>query len=312
VPGTLTGSVLVILVPAGVKPAAIGAEECPSTGTPTLCANPALDIGAKIPRAHNEVAYTFSLNPGNYTVAGFYELVAGGPRFVGSLVGVTVKSKATTSQALVVDYTKPATLNGKVTITAVPTSDPVTKVAVLACPASFPYTGGTPSESCVTKLTTATSSGTSASASYSMTGMPKGSYLAYPGYCAESGCVTSTSGVAVRLRMGQTTTQNLKTTFLQGDEGLVFGKVTVTGAPVGFSDTVAAIACNVATSACTAAIQPAHGDYNLLLGPGSYTVKGAYLVTTPSPGIFYGNPVPVVITAGLEVHEHLAVAYQGG
>ena len=295
---------LVIGAPNNFTPAVLGAEECPNTGSAGLCSSPVTDI------ASSNGTYSFTLSPGAYHMAGFYELMGGGPRFQGIVENVTVTSGKTTSTNLPVPYAKPATLAGKVTVTMVPKSDPVKSDVVLVCPSNEPYTGGTPASDCVSKGTKATSkttnSGISASANYSVPDFPAGSYLAYPGYCALSGCATSTSGVAVTLTANKTTTQNLKTTFLMGNQGLIFGKVSITGAPNGFTAQTGATACNVETSACQVAYQTT-GDYNLILPAGSYNVRGFYL----SGNTFvYGSPVPEVLTAGSTIHKHLTTAYQ--
>ncbi len=227
-------------VPPNFKPAVFGVEECPYTGSTELCANPVTTIAT--PAGHGAFGtFSLTLSAGSYNLFGFYELTSGGARFLGKASGdmngknkppaVVTSGETVNGATLLVKYAKPATLTGKATVTAVPKSDPVKHVTVLLCPSSTPYTGGTPSVSCVSGSFKATTSGTNASATYSLTGLPAGSDIAYPGYCAASGCATSTSGVAVTLTAGTTTTQNLKTTFLMGNQGLIFGKVTVTGAP---------------------------------------------------------------------------------
>ena len=157
---------LVIGAPNNFTPAVLGAEECPNTGSAGLCSSPVTDI------ASSNGTYSFTLSPGAYHMAGFYELMGGGPRFQGIVENVTVTSGKTTSTNLPVPYAKPATLAGKVTVTMVPKSDPVKSDVVLVCPSNEPYTGGTPASDCVSKGTKATSkttnSGISASANYSV------------------------------------------------------------------------------------------------------------------------------------------------
>ena len=46
-----------------------------------------------------------------------------------------------------------------------------------------PTPAARPRVSCVSGPFKATTSGTNASATYSLTGLPAGSYIAYPGYC---------------------------------------------------------------------------------------------------------------------------------
>jgi hypothetical protein len=300
--------VLVVGAPNGFSPAVRGAEACPNTGAPGLCSNPVTDI------ADFNGTYTLTLPPGAYHIAGFYELKGNGPKFLGVVENVSVTSSTTTTANLPVPYAKPATLTGKVTITNVPKSDPVRLVKPLLCPSSEPFTGGTPSSDCLTrgsKATTKTTAAGSISASgmYTQSGLPAGSYIAYPGYCAtqSTSCVVSTSGVAVTLTAGTVTTQNLKTTFLQGNQGLVFGKVTVTGAPTGFSPQLGAQACEVSTSTCVQVLEPTGQDYNLVLNAGAWDVQGFYLSgSTP----VFGSTVPEVVTAGSMIHAHLTVAYQ--
>jgi hypothetical protein len=257
--------------------------------------------------------FSFTLAPGSYQLRGFYELQGGGPRFLGGIAIVTVKSSQTTSVNLQVPYAVPATLDGTITVKNVPSSDPVKRLTVLVCPSNEPFTGGTPAGDCLTggakPIKTTTSTGVNDFGLYKVTGFPAGSYLAYPGYIALSGSATSTSGVAVKLKAGKTTTQNLKTNFLMGDEGLVFGKVSVTGAPTGFAPQLGAQACNVSTSNCVNAFELTGHDYNLILSAGAYDIRGFYLTTG---GTFeYGSTTPEVVTAGAMIKANLSVPFQG-
>jgi hypothetical protein len=295
--------------PKGFKPAVLGVEECPNTGTPTMCSNPTIQTGMFGTSSFN---YSYTLSPGSYNLAGFYELTENGPKFMGGVATASVTSNMNTNLVLQVYYQTPATLSGKITIKNVPKSDPVSRVTVLVCPSSEPYNGSTPAEDCLTGGATATkktaSSGAiSASGKYSVTGFPAGSWLAYPGYKALSGSTTSTSGTTVTLKAGKTTAQNLKTNFLMGNQGLVFGKVKVTGAPAGFSPQLGAQACSTTTSDCVTANQPNGHDFNLILGAGSYDVRGFYVTSGGSD--VYGSPVPEVVTAGAMIHANLPVAY---
>jgi hypothetical protein len=302
--------VLIVSYPRHFSPAVLGAEECPNTGSPTMCANPTID---NITPAGVSGNYSFTLSPGSYNLAGFYELQGGGPKFMGGVAVVTVKSSQTTGPInLQVPYKVPATLTGKITIKNVPKSDPVSHETVLVCPSSEPFNGSTPAEDCLTGGAKATkkvsSSGSiSDSGTYSVTGFPAGSYIAYPGYNALSGSVTSTSGTAVTLTAGHTTTQNLKTNFLMGTQGLVFGKVSVTGAPAGFSPQLGAQACSTTSSSCAVAFEQTGKSYNLIVNAGSYNVRGFYLTT--GGDFVYGSAVPEVVTAGAMIHAHLTVAY---
>ena len=294
--------------PKGFKPAVLGAEECPNTGM-GLCSNPVIDI------ASSAGAYSFTLDPGSYNIAGFYELKGGGPRFTGIVATVSVASGSTQTVNLPVFYAAPAKLTGTETVTMVPKSDPVKLVKPLVCPSNEPFTGGTPASDCVStgyKATSTTSkSGTiKASGTYMQGGLPAGSYIAYPGYCTNppSGCALSTSGVAVTLKAGKTTTQNLKTPFFLGDQGLIFGKVSVTGAPSGFSPQLGAQACQASSpSTCVTVFETTGQDYNLVLDAGAWNVKGFYV--SGSNEVF-GSAVPEVLTAGSTIHAHLTVAYQ--
>jgi hypothetical protein len=287
-------------------PAVIGVKACPNTGTKVMCANPVVAIASKTG------AYSVTLNPGPYNIQGFYRLEGVGPDFNGGVATLTVVSSMTVKLSPQVLYQAPATLSGKISITNVPKSDPVSRVTVLVCPSSEPFNGSTPAEDCLTgghKATSTTSSSGSitASASYSVSGFPAGSYVAYPGYTRLEGATTSTSGTAVSMTVGHTTKQNLKTNFLQGTQGLVFGKVSVTGAPSGFSPQLGAQACSTTSSSCVTTYQRTGHDYNLIVNAGSYNVKGFYLTTG---GTFvYGSTVPEVVTAGSMTHAHLTVAY---
>ena len=138
-----------------------------------LCSNPVIDI------ASSTGAYSFTLDPGSYNIAGFYELKGGGPRFIGIVVDglrdVGELGHRQPARALPV----PAKLTGTETVTRVPKSDPVKLVKPLVCPANEPFTGGTPASDCVStgrkaKSTTSKSGSITASGTYTQSGLPAG------------------------------------------------------------------------------------------------------------------------------------------
>ena len=84
-----------------------------------------------------------------------------------------------------------------------------------------------------------------------MTNLTAGSWTAYPGFCARSGCVTHTGDKqTAKLTKGKTTTLNLSTSFFLFGQALVYGTVSVNGAPSGFTPTSGASACQVGSSTC--------------------------------------------------------------
>jgi hypothetical protein len=324
--GTVTGTVRVTGAPKNFIPAYLGAGACPTTSPPNVaCSNPIYAL------ATNGV-YTLSLSPGTWRLSGFYENAPYGGAFLGAAQTVTVTGGETVRQNLTVPYKKPASLHGTITIKNVPPFDPVEQAQVLLCPSFAPYNGVTPSIACVTGYgnpggggTTTTivggttaaasaSTGSTFTASYSLTGLPPVAWTAYPGYCAQSGCgFNAKRGVPVTLRPGGSSTVNVSTNFLLPGESLLTGTVSVTGAPSGFADEVGVTACPVngqsGVSGCHSFYGISGNRYTMVLDPGQWSVKGFYLAE-PYDNAVDGPTQLVTLVKKHTTNLYLSVPYQ--
>jgi hypothetical protein len=307
-PGTVTGTVTITGAPAGFSPAFSGAGACP-TSTPAgqVCPNPVYALA-------NGGTYSLSLPAGKWHVTGFYENNAYGGAFLGDTKTVVVPAGGTVTRNLAVPYQVPAAIRGTVRVTHVPSGIQIQSISVLLCPSYAPYNGQNPSSiACVTSY------GQQApqkpySGTYQVTGLPPGSWTAYPGYCTEFGCaINAKAGSAVTLTSGATTVADLTTPFLTPDEGILTGTVTVTGAPAGFSDPVGVAACQPGGGEYCNAYPDVSGSsggtYTLLLANGTWSVNGFYLAPVFDNAIA-GAIQSVTISGGKTTTLNLTVPYQ--
>ena len=152
-----------------------GAGACPYTGgTETLCPNPAFSFATN-------GTYTLSLAVGKWTIAGFYESNGLNGAFLGTPEVVTVAKGKTITKDLTVAYQKPAAIKGSIRITGVPTGISIDELSVLLCPSYAPYNGTSASLTCVNGYGNQQGN----SSPYAVTGLPPGTWIAYPGFCSE-------------------------------------------------------------------------------------------------------------------------------
>jgi hypothetical protein len=253
--------------------------------------------------------YVLTLSPGRWVVAGFYETGPFGGAFLGTSVVVDVPSDGSVVQNLTVPYSAPAELTGTIRVSGVPPTDPVQQFLVLLCPSYAPYNGTTQSEACVNGYAPPPTPGAT-SATYQITGLPPGSWTAYPGFCAQSGCgFNAQAGVPVTLTAGKTTRANLATSFLLPGQALLSGTVTVLRPPSGFSNAVGVSACPAGTSTCQTFYVSSGTRFDFVLKAGTYTVNGFY-VATPFDNTVDGPSHTVTLTAGDTEHVDLRVPYR--
>jgi hypothetical protein len=298
--GTVSGSVKVTGAPKGFSPAYEGAGACPISAPPgKLCANPEYALA-------NNGNYSLTLTAGSWRVAGFYENNAFGGAFIGSSVVVNVPAGGTITENLTVPYSPPAAMKGTLSVRNVPTNEVIFEVTLLICPSFAPYHGGPAPIACVSAYANnpaPTSTPGSVSGSYSLTGLPPGQWVGYAGFCGDSGCITnSTHGKAFTLVAGRTSTIDFGTNFLLKDQSLLTGTINVTGAPVGFSDTVGITACESGTSTCQNVYEYElqGGTYDLVLNAGVWNVKGFYLAS-PYDNAIDGPTQTVVLTGDRQI-----------
>jgi len=302
--GTVTGTVTVTGAPTGFVPTYSGAGACPSGGPPGVaCANPVYSLA-------NGGVYTLSLTTGTWTISGFYELNGFGGVFLSTPQTVTVVAGGTVTQNFTVAYQKPAAIKGTIKVTGVPAGLQIYSLSVLLCPSFAPYTGGTPSIACVNGYGQQPYPAVNPSP-YQVTGLPPGTWTAYPEYCTEFGCATNAkAGKTVTLVAGHTTKVNLTTPFILPGEGLLNASVVVTGAPAGFTAPVAISACQVGGGSCQTSYYGFGGNtFNLLLGTGQWNVNGLYLVP-PFDNAIAGPTTTVTIKGGVTTTVALSVPYQ--
>ena len=307
-PGTVTGSVTVTGAPVGSAPTYVGAGACPYLGPSSLaalCPDPSYAL-------QYNGSYTFSLDPGTWVVSGFYEVNPFGGAFLGTPQVVTVTSGGTLTLDLTVPYVKPATLAALVKVTGLPTGTTVQSVSVLLCPAGSPYTGDPAPITCVSSNNYFPTPGPS-SGTITLTGLPSGSWTAYPGYCTTFGCGTNPkAGKSVTLTAGHSSKVRLTTGYLVPPQGLVNATVTVTGAPAGFSAPVGVTACQVQSffTTCTGWGGQADGSsFPLQLASGVWEITAAYYAPV------FGNPINgptelVDVQGGQILNLTMAVPYQ--
>jgi hypothetical protein len=301
--------------PNGFVPAYIGMGACPSSGPPVqLCADPDYTLA-------EDGTYSLSLTAGTWDVAAFYESNPLGGVFLGTFETVTVSSGGSVNENLTVAYQKPSTLKGQVRVTGVPKGLPVQELSVLLCPSYAPYNGVDQSIACVSDYSDG-SGNSITSWNYKISGLPAGSWTAYPGYCTEYGCpINAEAGTPVTLVAGHHKAKaNLTTPFLFSGEGLLSATVTVTGTPAGFDDQVAVTACPTGTTDECQTFYPDEGiegvvppdDVNSVTVPltaGSWTVSGMYLAD-PFDNAVPGPSQTVTVTGGDTTTVPLTVPYQ--
>ncbi len=227
--GKVTGSVLVFGGPKTSRPAVLGAEACPGSAprrAPTRC------------RPWPRTAPTPCRCPGQLDRVRLLRDQLEEPVFLGTPALENVPAGGTVNVNLVSPTVKPATSGRDDHRYRRVRERPDQALTVVVCPATVAFSGGTVPNGCATRSVKPSTKG-GATGSYSVTNLPPGSWTAYPGFCARSGCVTHTGNKqTVTLSKGKTTTLNLSTPFLLFGQTLLYGTVTVTGAPSGFSATL--------------------------------------------------------------------------
>lgn len=197
--GIMAGTVKVTGAPKGFF-GFVGVGACPvSTPKGTICSSPEYALASA-------GTYSLFLKRGNWSAVGFYELAAFGGAFLGKSKMITIVGGTTIHRNFTIPYEPPGTVTGNVKVTKVPSGVSIQATIVLACPSADPYIGKTPSIVCVQASAPPESA-------YSISTLPPGQWLLYPGYAVSSGSYLSHYGVAVSVRSNQVTTQNLKVVY---------------------------------------------------------------------------------------------------
>jgi hypothetical protein len=135
-------------------------------------------------------------------LAAFYELAGYGGQFLGTTTTVRIPAGKTISRNFTLRYIPPAIVIGKVNVKNVPAGVVISFTLLLACPSAFPYTGTVVPVDCV-------ETSTPLGSDYSLTTLPPGSWLLYPGYATNEIEYMSDDGVAATLTSNRVTTRNL-------------------------------------------------------------------------------------------------------
>ena len=191
--GLVEGTVTVTGAPPGFT-AYTGAIACKGTAAPD-CPTPTSSYLGGSPSQ-------LLLSAGTWSVTGDYQLTFDGGTRTGPDVNVKVVAGVTSKVNLFVHYVDPGALIGLVTVTGIPSGTHINDAIVLACPAAEPYVPpAAPGPMCAEV-------GTPLEADYSLTTLPPGSWLLYPGYAANSLYVSS-KGIPVTITSKKLTTRNL-------------------------------------------------------------------------------------------------------
>jgi hypothetical protein len=198
--GLVEGTVTVLGAPSGFD-GYVGAGACPyATGLMTACPDPSYTLGS------NGGTYDLLLAQGQWSVAGFYELAAFGGQFISAVQQVDVTAGTIVHLNLTVPYTAPATINAKVTVTGLPSGTSLEGTLLLVCPTDAPYTGSEVPIECVEGFGSAPDLVT-------LSTLPPGKWLLYPGYETTTSGMIGTQAKAVKLVAGGEKTRRLTIAF---------------------------------------------------------------------------------------------------
>lgn len=266
--------------------------------------------------------------PGTYTANGVWLASPFYNEIDGPLKLVTIKAGKITDVSVTISYQSLATAAGTIAVRGLPHGVAVEDYTVLACPASSPWNGvpGDVAVGCVSEFSgyggdiysatdakradrlkhpgTTKRAGSSPFDTYDLTTLTTGSWILYPGYVTVFGAYVSPAGTTVHVAAGQTTTTNLSVRYQQPTDGVLEGKVAVTGQS-GYNP--ASVGVEACTAPPTATSCPgAHvtyvdenGDYQLSLPPGQWWAAGIAQIYGPSGfDNVVGPSQTVTITAG--------------
>jgi hypothetical protein len=191
--GAVEGTVTITGAPPGFSPVFEGAGGCPVTnGSGMLCSDPIYTL------IESGDTYQLPLTPGEWGVAGFYELAGFGGQFLSPHQLVDVSAGVIDQLNFTIPYSAPAKVEATVTVTGLPSGVTVEETLLLACPTDASYMGGsaTPIE-CV--------EGEGVGNVDTIDTLPPGTWLLYPGYFTSNGTYDlGTQATTVKLKAGKT------------------------------------------------------------------------------------------------------------
>ncbi len=317
--GLAAGTISITGAPAGFS-TELGITACQTQSTGSNCQQEFVNSTG--------TASTFALllATGVWQITGYYLAPVFGNAIAGPTQVVTIKDGLTTTVNLPIPYQVPGTAKGSISIVGLPFLVRPTGYTVTGCPAAITAFTYFPSLSCVTEYSGSGGStfgaadptrlgraapkqpaylhpGGSGLNAYSLPTLTAGPWVLTPSYQTAFGSFTAASGTTVTIAAGRTTTTPLALPYQRPADGVLTGRVSVIGAPLGgFSSRVRA--CDTApTSLCSGevdAVVQSDGTYQLQLPPGTWWVSGVVDVfgagTTGSESV--SPPRPVTVTAG--------------
>ena len=275
------------------------------------------------------------LGTGVWQITGYYLAPVFGNAIAGPTQVVTIKDGRTSEVNLAVPYQVLGTAKGAIGIIGLPAQVHPSSYTVTGCPAAITAFTYFPSLACVTEYSGSGGSifgaadpvrlgkaapkrpssvrpaGTGLN-TYTLPTLTAGQWVLTPSYQTDFGTFTAHSGTTVTITAGRTTTRPLFMLYQNPTDGVLSGKVSVIGAPVGgFTSTVRA--CDAPpTSLCSGEVDAqvqSDGTYALALPPGTWWVSGVVDVfgpgTTGSESV--SPPRQVTVVAGSHLLEGFTV-----
>ena len=135
--GAVEGTVTITGAPPGFSPVFQGAGGCPvASGSGTICPEPSYTL------VTSGDSYQLPLTPGQWGVAGFYELAGFGGQFISPRQLIDVSAGVIDQVNFTIPYVAPAKVEATVTVTGLPAGVTVEETELTACPVADPYEGG--------------------------------------------------------------------------------------------------------------------------------------------------------------------------
>lgn len=312
--GAIVGTVTLLGAPPGFE-GGFGVEICPAGS------GGCLDPGAPAP----SFTYGDVVASGRWDVRGFYNVPPYYNLVLGPTAVVTVKSGSVTTVNVVLHYQPTGNLRGSINVTGAPQGVHVDAYTMLACPASQPWTGGSPEVGCVSEVSGPDGYGYGPAGAnrlrqvprpgdrpaaeaplvslnrYVLDNLPWGRWILYPGYETAFGAYLDPTGTAVTVEPSATVTRNVSLPYQPPTEGLVAGTLDVIGAVDTYGSGVEACSTPPTAVSCTdeyGTFVNGNGTYDLPLPPGTWYVAG-YVYDSVPPGEALSATHQVTVVAGV-------------
>ena len=326
--GLAAGTIAITGAPAGFS-TALGLTACQTQSTGSNCQQEFVNATG------TSSSYALLLGAGVWQITGYYLAPVFGNAISGPTQVVTIKDGRTAAVNIAVPYQVLGTAKGSIGIIGLPSQIHPSSYTVTGCPAAITAFTYFPSLACVTEYSgpggstfgaaNATRLGKAAPKAppllhaagsglntYSLPTLTAGQWQLTPSYQTAFGTFTANRATTVTIAAGRTTIEPLFMLYQGPTVGVLSGKVSVIGAPVGgFTSTVRA--CDAPpTSLCSGEVDAqvqSNGSYQLPLPPGTWWVSGVVDVfgvgTTGSESV--SPPRQVTVVAGSHLLEGFTV-----